>query len=134
MTLKPVVLCILDGVGYRSGPGSEVGNAVVAAEPAFYDSLFERYPFTTLEAGGLQVGLPEGQMGNSEVGHLTIGAGRVMDQELVRISKSLDSGEFAGLEMEALESLSVRAFSADTGFVSAEGRLLIELPPAVSAD
>ncbi|MEN8007757.1 MAG: 2,3-bisphosphoglycerate-independent phosphoglycerate mutase [Candidatus Krumholzibacteriota bacterium] len=89
-----VVLCILDGVGYRTGPGSEVGNAVIGASPAFYNSLFERYPFTTLEAGGLAVGLPAGQMGNSEVGHLTIGAGRVVNQELVRIGKSIAEGEF----------------------------------------
>lgn len=89
-----VVLCILDGVGYRTGPGSEVGNAVVGANPTFYNSLFTDYPFTTLNASGLHVGLPEGQMGNSEVGHLTIGAGRVMNQELVRISKSLTDGEF----------------------------------------
>jgi len=93
-----VVLCILDGVGYRTGPGSEVGNAVVAAQPQYYNSLFERYPFTTLQAGGLAVGLPDGQMGNSEVGHLTIGAGRVINQELVRISTSLDEGEFGRLE------------------------------------
>jgi 2,3-bisphosphoglycerate-independent phosphoglycerate mutase len=92
---KPrVVLCILDGVGYRSGPGSEVGNAIIQSEPAFYNSLFERYPFTTLEASGLDVGLPEGQMGNSEVGHLTIGAGRIVNQELVRISNSVQSGDF----------------------------------------
>ncbi len=93
-----VVLCILDGVGYRTGPGSEVGNAVIGSRPAYYDSLFRDYPFTTLDASGPHVGLPEGQMGNSEVGHLTIGAGRVMDQELVRISKSLADGEFAQLE------------------------------------
>ncbi len=92
---KPrVVLCILDGVGHRSGPGSEVGNAVRAAEPKFYDSLFADYPWTTLTAGGEAVGLPAGQMGNSEVGHLTIGAGRIVDQELVRIGKSIKSGEF----------------------------------------
>jgi len=92
-----VVLCILDGVGYRTGPGSEIGNAVVGAKPAFYNSLFERYPFTTLEAGGLEVGLPVGQMGNSEVGHLTIGAGRVINQELVRIGRSIKDGDFASL-------------------------------------
>ena len=93
--IKPkVVLCILDGVGYRTGPGSEEGNAIMAAKPAFYHSLFERYPFTTLNASGLQVGLPEGQMGNSEVGHLTIGAGRIINQELVRISRSLEDGVF----------------------------------------
>ncbi len=89
-----VVLCILDGVGYRTGPDSEVGNAISAANPAYYNSLFERYPFTTLNAGGLEVGLPAGQMGNSEVGHLTIGAGRIINQELVRISRSLEDGVF----------------------------------------
>ncbi len=94
---KPrVVLCILDGVGFRSGPGSDYGNAVKAAKPAFYESLFAKYPWTTLTAGGEAVGLPEGQMGNSEVGHLTIGAGRIVDQELVRIGKSIRSGEFKG--------------------------------------
>jgi len=93
-----LVLCILDGVGYRTGPGSEVGNAVIGSEPAFYNSLFRDYPFTTLDASGVHVGLPEGQMGNSEVGHLTIGAGRVMDQELVRIGKSISDGEFATRE------------------------------------
>ncbi len=90
-----VVLCILDGVGYRTGSDSEYGNAVTAAKPLFYQGLFERFPFTTLDAGGLEVGLPEGQMGNSEVGHLTIGAGRIINQELVRIGRSLQDGEFA---------------------------------------
>jgi 2,3-bisphosphoglycerate-independent phosphoglycerate mutase len=89
-----IVLCILDGVGFRSGPGSERGNAVAAAEPGYYNSLFADYPWTTLQAGGVAVGLPEGQMGNSEVGHLTIGAGRIVDQELVRIGKSIRDGEF----------------------------------------
>ena len=90
-----LVLCILDGVGHRTGPGSERGNAVVGAEPAYYESLLAGYPFTTLNASGLAVGLPEGQMGNSEVGHLTIGSGRVVNQELVRIARSFEDGEFA---------------------------------------
>jgi 2,3-bisphosphoglycerate-independent phosphoglycerate mutase len=93
--LRPrVVLCILDGFGWRTGPDAERGNAIALARPAFYESLFARYPHTTLASSGLAVGLPEGQMGNSEVGHLTIGAGRVVDQELVRISRSLAGGEF----------------------------------------
>ena len=97
MTTRPrprIVLCILDGVGHREGEGSDRGNAIAAAAPEFYQGLFERYPWTTLAAGGPAVGLPEGQMGNSEVGHLTIGAGRVIDQELVRISRSIAEGEF----------------------------------------
>ncbi len=90
---KPqVVLCILDGVGWR--PGVETGNAVALARPRFYPSLFARYPHTTLRCSGLDVGLPEGQMGNSEVGHLTIGSGRVIDQELNRVARSLASGDF----------------------------------------
>jgi 2,3-bisphosphoglycerate-independent phosphoglycerate mutase len=100
MSGKPrpqVVLCILDGIGWRSGPGSEHGNAIVLANPSYYQSLLKNYPFTTLRCSGLDVGLPEGQMGNSEVGHLTIGAGRVIDQELVRISHSISSGEFSRL-------------------------------------
>lgn len=89
-----VVLCILDGVGYRLDPQREHGNAVIAAHPSYYDSLFATYPHTTLAACGLAVGLPEGQMGNSEVGHLTIGSGRILYQELVRITRSMTTGDF----------------------------------------
>ncbi|MBU0741401.1 2,3-bisphosphoglycerate-independent phosphoglycerate mutase [bacterium] len=93
----PLVLCILDGFGWREGPGSERGNAIAAAAPAFYYGLLERYPHTHLKCMGLEVGLPEGQMGNSEVGHLTIGSGRVIDQDLNRVTRSLESGAFAEL-------------------------------------
>jgi 2,3-bisphosphoglycerate-independent phosphoglycerate mutase len=96
-TPGPLVLCILDGFGWREGPGSEHGNAIAAAGLRFWPELLARYPHTTLACKGLEVGLPEGQMGNSEVGHLTIGAGRVLDQELNRISRSVDGGTFAGL-------------------------------------
>ena len=97
--LRPrLVLCILDGIGQREDDDPARGNAVLAARPQYLDSLFARFPHTTLDASGLAVGLPAGQMGNSEVGHLTIGAGRVMYQELVRISKSLDDGDFARRE------------------------------------
>ncbi len=91
----PLVLCILDGFGWRTGPGSEYGNAVALAEPRFYQGLLERYPHTTLACMGPAVGLPEGQMGNSEVGHMTIGAGRVVEQDLVRIGNALRDGRFA---------------------------------------
>ena len=94
---KPLVLCILDGVGLRDGADFRSGNAVAAAEPAFYLSLFEDYPWTRLACMGPDVGLPEGQMGNSEVGHLTIGAGRIIDQDLNRISKSVADGSFTSL-------------------------------------
>ncbi len=97
MTTKPkpqVILCILDGFGWRTGQGSEYGNAIAMANPEYYNSLFAEYPYTTLRCSGLDVGLPDGQMGNSEVGHLTIGAGRIMNQELARISESIRSGDF----------------------------------------
>jgi 2,3-bisphosphoglycerate-independent phosphoglycerate mutase len=88
----PLVLCILDGVGHRVGSGSDSGNAIEGAEPEFWNQLFADYNSTTLKCKGLDVGLPEGQMGNSEVGHLTIGSGRVIDQDLNRVSRAFDGG------------------------------------------
>ncbi len=88
---KPVVLMILDGFGIRD---QLKGNAVKMAQLPHYDKLKETWPATQLQASGLAVGLPEGQMGNSEVGHLNIGAGRVVYQELTRISKAIETGEF----------------------------------------
>ncbi|MGQ4648400.1 2,3-bisphosphoglycerate-independent phosphoglycerate mutase [Lyngbya aestuarii] len=87
--VSPVVLVILDGWGYR-----EViyGNALATAETPVMDSLWAAYPKTILRASGKDVGLPDGQMGNSEVGHLNIGAGRVVPQELVRISDAVEDG------------------------------------------
>ncbi len=72
------------------------GNAIKAANTPFYNKFLQEYPNTTLAASGLSVGLPEGQMGNSEVGHLNIGAGRVVYQELTRITKSIEDGDFFG--------------------------------------
>jgi 2,3-bisphosphoglycerate-independent phosphoglycerate mutase len=88
---RPVVLAVLDGWGCaQPGPGNAVE---LAATPAF-DALLARWPHGTLEASGLAVGLPPGQMGNSEVGHLNIGAGRVVYQELTRITRAIEEGEF----------------------------------------
>lgn len=88
---KPVALIILDGFGLRN---ATYGNAVVQAKKPNYDRLWNTYPHTTLGASGMAVGLPEGQMGNSEVGHLNIGAGRVVYQELTRITKAIQEGTF----------------------------------------
>ncbi len=88
---KPVVLVILDGWGCTS-PGP--GNAVDLAETPVFDRLWAEYPHTTLEASGEAVGLPPGQMGNSEVGHLTIGSGRVLFQDLMRVNKAIEDGSF----------------------------------------
>ncbi|MFC9777373.1 2,3-bisphosphoglycerate-independent phosphoglycerate mutase [Paenibacillus chitinolyticus] len=91
MATKPVALIILDGFGLR---GEVHGNAVAQAKKPNYDRYWNQFPHTTLTACGEAVGLPEGQMGNSEVGHLNIGAGRVVYQDLTRISKSIRDGEF----------------------------------------
>lgn len=88
---KQIALIVLDGWGYRE---ERKDNAIAEAHKPVFDELWNNYPHTTLVASGLAVGLPEGQMGNSEVGHMTIGAGRILDQDLVRINKSVASGEF----------------------------------------
>ena len=88
----PVMLVILDGFGL--GDKSDTTNAVVQAKPLCFNRLWDMYPHTTLEASGLAVGLPEGQMGNSEVGHLNLGSGRIVYQDLTRITKDVESGEF----------------------------------------
>jgi len=88
---KPLMLMILDGWGISQG---KKGNAVAQANTPYYDSLISTYPNTLLKAGGEDVGLPEGQMGNSEVGHLNIGAGRIVYQDFTRISKSIREGDF----------------------------------------
>jgi 2,3-bisphosphoglycerate-independent phosphoglycerate mutase len=87
----PVALIVLDGWGHRT---DATHNAVAAAKKPFFDSLWRDCPHSLLEASGLAVGLPPGQMGNSEVGHTTIGAGAILDTDLVRIDKSANAGEF----------------------------------------
>lgn len=87
--VSPVVLVILDGWGYREETD---GNAIAAAKTPVMDSLWTVYPKTLIRTSGKDVGLPDGQMGNSEVGHLNIGAGRIVPQELVRISDAVEDG------------------------------------------
>ncbi|MCQ6958842.1 2,3-bisphosphoglycerate-independent phosphoglycerate mutase [Mucilaginibacter aquariorum] len=94
---KKVALIILDGWGYGRNDKS---NAIVAANTPFFDSMIAQYPNSKLEASGIAVGLPEGQMGNSEVGHMNLGAGRVVYQELGRINKAVIDNEF--VQNEAL--------------------------------
>ena len=93
---KPLILCILDGFGIAP----EEGNAIFAAKTPNLDRIFVENPTTAIGASGMDVGLPDGQMGNSEVGHTNIGAGRIVYQELTRITKSIADGDF--FENEAL--------------------------------
>ena len=91
MSKKPTVLMILDGYGLNK---RKDGNAVALADTPVMDKLMADYPFVEGQASGLAVGLPEGQMGNSEVGHLNMGAGRIVYQELTRITKEIEDGDF----------------------------------------
>lgn len=88
---RTVMLLIMDGFGFSENVR---GNAIKAAKKPNIDKIFNSYPLTEIEASGLAVGLPEGQMGNSEVGHTNIGAGRVVYQDLTRITKSINDGDF----------------------------------------
>ena len=89
--MKKIVLCILDGIGIRENPW---GNAFKKAITPNFDYLWSNYPHCLLEASGEAVGLPKGQMGNSEIGHMNIGTGRVMHQELTTINNSISDGSF----------------------------------------
>jgi 2,3-bisphosphoglycerate-independent phosphoglycerate mutase len=91
MSNKPIVLVILDGYGYRE---EQKDNAIAAAQKPVMDSLLKNYPNTLISASGMDVGLPDGQMGNSEVGHTNIGAGRIVYQDLTRVTKDILSGDF----------------------------------------
>ena len=96
MTKKPIVLIIRDGWGINPGgrdKATENGDATLLAKTPFHDHLYATYPQAKLSASGMDVGLPEGQMGNSEVGHLNLGVGRIVYQDLTRINKAIADGE-----------------------------------------
>ncbi len=98
MAKKPVVLIIRDGWGVNPGgkkTSKKEGNATLLAKTPFHDVMLETYPKGFLSASGLDVGLPAGQMGNSEVGHLNLGAGRIVYQDLTRINKAIEDGDLA---------------------------------------
>src|SRR6266404_964829 len=88
---KPVILCILDGWGYK--PQTK-GNAIAMARKPNIDRLAAKYPHTLIHTSGPYVGLPEGQMGNSEVGHLNMGAGRIIHMDITRLDLMILNGEF----------------------------------------
>nr|YP_009654321.1 Phosphoglycerate mutase [Pleurostichidium falkenbergii]QCH39608.1 Phosphoglycerate mutase [Pleurostichidium falkenbergii] len=93
--IHPIILTILDGWGYSE---NIKGNAIKLANTSNIDEIWRKYPHSLLNASGENVGLPKNQMGNSEVGHTTIGSGRVINQDLVRIKKSIDDGDFFNSE------------------------------------
>ncbi len=102
MAKKPVVLIIRDGWGVNPGgadTAQQDGNAVELAQTPFHDHLWSTYPKGFVSASGLDVGLPDGQMGNSEVGHLNLGAGRIVYQDLTRVNESIKNGELAQIEV-----------------------------------
>ncbi len=91
MKKKPIILCIMDGYGIRSNPN---GNAILEAKKPHLDAFFNKYAYTMINASGEYVGLPDGQMGNSEVGHMNIGAGRIVYQSLTLINKAIKDKTF----------------------------------------
>src|SRR6201993_1484585 len=93
MNGRPLVLTVLDGWGF-SPAGATEGNAIAAARKPNYDRLLSEYPNTLVHTSGPFVGLPEGQMGNSEVGHLNIGAGRIVHMDITRIDLMIQNGDF----------------------------------------
>src|SRR6187455_2680985 len=105
-----LALVILDGWGLAE-PGP--GNAISLAETPTFDALWERYPHTQMSASGRDVGLPDGQMGNSEVGHLNLGAGSIVKQDLARIDDAVADGSF--FENEALRAACARAVESPRG-------------------
>src|SRR5215471_9552892 len=93
---RPVMLIIRDGWGINPGgrdKRKQNGDATLLASTPFHDQLYQEYPSSCLSASGIDVGLPEGQMGNSEVGHLNLGAGRIVYQDLTRINRAIADGE-----------------------------------------
>src|SRR3972149_5571875 len=91
MPPRPLLLIILDGWGYNPSPH---GNAIALARKPVWDELNRNFPNTLIHTSGPYVGLPEGQMGNSEVGHLNIGSGRIVHMDITRIDSMIQSGEF----------------------------------------
>src|SRR5271156_5246402 len=89
---KPIVLTELDGWGYRA---ETKGNAIALARKPNYDRLLKDFPNTLIQTSGPSVGLPDGQMGNSEVGHLNIGAGRIVQMDITRVDQLIASGDFS---------------------------------------
>src|SRR6202789_1393476 len=88
---KPLVLIILDGLGYRA---ESKANAIALARKPTYDRMLREFPNTLIHTSGPFVGLPEGQMGNSEVGHLNMGAGRIVHMDITRLDLMIQDGEF----------------------------------------
>jgi 2,3-bisphosphoglycerate-independent phosphoglycerate mutase len=137
VTFERAVLVVLDGWGLAE-PGP--GNAVELADTPVFDELWEKYPHTTLTAWGEAVGLPEGQMGNSEVGHLNLGAGAIVKQDLLRIDEAIEDGSF--FENEALRAacrtdrLHLLGLVSDGGVHASMGHLkaLIELAAREGVD
>ncbi len=120
LPVPSVCLVVLDGWGLAE-PGP--GNAIDLADTPVFDELWERYPHTELTAKGEAVGLPEGQMGNSEVGHLNLGAGAVVKQDLTRIDEAVENGTLAenevlGQAMADAERVHLMGLVSDGGVLS----------------
>ena len=126
---KPLVLIILDGWGYRA---ETKANAIALARKPTYDRLLRDYPNTLIHTSGPFVGLPEGQMGNSEVGHLNIGAGRIVHMDITRIDLMVQNGEFFSHPVLVDAMKHARVGGPQTAFVRTSLRWRRALPPGAS--
>ena len=115
MSKKPVVLMVLDGYGLNDNPE---GNAIAMANTPVMDKLMKECPFAAGNASGMAVGLPDGQMGNSEVGHMNIGAGRIIYQDLTRITKAIEDGGLPAVAKPILLGITKASLATDS-FLSA---------------
>ena len=101
-TSRPIVLCVLDGWGHSEDVNN---NAIASANTPVWDSIIKKYPNGLLKTSGTDVGLPHGQMGNSEVGHMNIGAGRIVMQDLPRIDKAIKTGAIETINVFGLQAV-----------------------------
>jgi len=125
-TAHPVVLCVLDGWGQRT---ERADNAIAEAHTPVWDALLEKYPHGLLNTSGLDVGLPHGQMGNSEVGHMNLGAGRAVLQDLPRIDAAVTDGALAGFSVRAMRGTGYAALFL-TGLLGLAWLVLVMSPLA----
>ena len=116
MGYRPAVLMVLDGYGINK---KTEGNAIAQGNTPVMDRLMKECPFQEGLASGLAVGLPDGQMGNSEVGHMNIGAGRVIYQDLTRISKAIEDKSFVTFSLNSFKILTVVCNASTVLFISA---------------
>ena len=136
MQKKPCILIIRDGWGINPGGSDNAlknGDATLLADTPFHDYIFDKYPVSKVSASGEDVGLPSGQMGNSEVGHLNLGAGRIVYQDLSRINKAIENGESIAITPDGMPAIPVNAEPSPARAVAVKVPVTVTPPVTVSS-